>query len=206
MEIMKTVIKTILAIGALGLSAQAHAIMISPSTGTLGTDRFETSSNSNLSSLSAINTAFGTSFTSASLQYKFNTGNPGTEEGTLSGSYEADNVAGGVGDESGLDINYSGSGNIVVCATECFVIVKDGNNTPAQYLFILSTAAIGIWNGTDELEFSGFWPSNGAISNVALWGGSGSPPPPDQLVPAPAPLALLGLGLLGLGIRRRNRR
>jgi hypothetical protein len=80
-------------------------------------------------------------------------------------------------------------------------LVKDGKlGDPAWFLFDLT--ALG-WNGTETLEFTGFWDgAKGAISHVTLYGrrqpGNGVP---DGGVTA----ALLGLGVLGLGFLARRK-
>ena len=82
------------------------------------------------------------------------------------------------------------------CATEtCILVVKDGKQSPAVYVFDITG-----WNGTDTINLTGFWPNQGAISNVSIWGGGGS-----TTVPEPGTLALLGLGLFGMGVMRRRR-
>jgi hypothetical protein len=47
------------------------------------------------------------------------------------------------------------------------------------------------WDGMETLNLSGFWPQQGAISYVALYGDA-------KKVPEPTTMLLLGFGLLGL--------
>lgn len=75
----------------------------------------------------------------------------------------------------------------------CFLIVKDGEHEPAQYLFDISS-----WDGEMDIDLTDFWPYKGAISHVAIWGREGK-------VPEPSIIALFGLGLLGLGFVSRRK-
>ncbi len=73
----------------------------------------------------------------------------------------------------------------------CFALIKDGNATPAWYLFDISD-----WDGTEDLHFENFWTGQGAISHVSIL----------APIPVPAAVWLFGSGLLGLvGIARRKR-
>lgn len=140
-----------------------------------------------------VNTQFGLTGASAlvnptDLLYKQNVG--GSEEGSFAASYTATFN----GDASGGTIVYSG-GPSIACPS-CYLAIKDGNQLPSYYFYNLSA-----WNGTETIELRGFWPNQGAISHVSIWGkGSGGQ------IPEPVTLGLLGVGLLALGaVRRRGK-
>ena len=107
----------------------------------------------------------------------------GSETGSFAGSYT-------------ITTNFSDTGSIVydgggsLSCPQCYLMVKDGNATPQAYLFDL-----GNWDGEETITLENFWPGNGAISNISLWGTPGQ-------VPEPGPLALLAVGLMGVGLRR----
>jgi hypothetical protein len=121
--------------------------------------------------------------------YKQNVG--GSEVGDLAGSYTTQFFNSPTDPEDAL-ITYDG-GDIV--GPPAFLLVKDGNHSPAWYLFNLTTLG---WNGTDDLEINDFWPAGGAISHVSLYGVA-------TTVPEPATFSLLAVGLLGAGVMRRRR-
>lgn len=182
----------------LGFAAvQAHALIILTPAGATDT----TNDNSNLTTLQLINAAFGTSYSDLTLSYKANVG--GSDEGTFAGNYTT-LFSNSASDPADALITWDG-GSFINCPT-CLLIVKDGNQEPAQYLFDL-----GSWDGQESIELSGFWPDQGAISNIAIWSGSTSSSTSGQTstggqIPEPGVLALLGAGLLGQAYLLRQRR
>jgi hypothetical protein len=54
------------------------------------------------------------------------------------------------------------------------------------------------WDGMEILELTGFWPNQGAISHVSLYGNR-------QSVPEPATMLLLGTGIFGLALFGRKK-
>lgn len=185
---MKTLTKLSLAtMLALGMAFSAQALSITPTSGVLNTTRWEGTQNSQ----SQINTAIAPIIGAATERYKQNAG--GSEEGSLAGSY-ATSFSPNAGDASGATITYSGGTSV---GPNAYLLVKDGNHSPAWYLFNLT--ALG-WNGTAQLDLSGFWTAQGAISHVTLYGGGGTTTVPD----AGGTLALLGLAIGTLGLARRK--
>jgi hypothetical protein len=174
-----------LAVAALSVlfAANANAILLTPANADWTTDD---NSNLNAAGVAAI-----TGLTGLTLFYKQNVG--GDEEGSLLSSYTSS-----IGDEGGF-IDYV-DGVSVFCGT-CVLVVKDGNHTPAQYLFDLSDVGENPihWDGLERITLAGFWTGAGAISNVAIWGTTTS-------VPEPGTLGLLGASLLAFGLRGLRRR
>jgi len=116
-------------------------------------------------------------------------GNAGEEEGSYAVSYATTFNA----DLSGAPIQFILNTSVIACP-ECYLLIKDGNQSPGTYIF-----NIGSWDGTASINLSGFWPSNGAISHIAIWGQQVSS------VPAPGTVLLLGIGLCVIGALRRKR-
>lgn len=182
-------------IGLVALSAPAQALTITPATvgiipANLGSSNCEPA---------CVYAAFGlVNDGSLTLLYKRDVpgrNDPiGVESGTFAGSY--DTVFANTSlDPQDATISYTG-GAAISCGV-CYLVIKDGNQNPSYYFFNLTAAG---WNGTDPIILEDFWPNNGAISHVAIWGAS------ETSVPEPGSLGLLGLGLAGMGIGMRRRR
>lgn len=115
--------------------------------------------------------------------------NPPQEEGSLAGSYQT-TFSNSSSDPADALIHYVGG---TAVGPNAYLLVKDGNSSPAWYLFNLSSLG---WNGTDDVVLQGFWPNEGAISHVSLYQSSRSVPEGG------ATLALLGLSLGVVGLLR----
>lgn len=166
-----------------GLSFSAHAIVIIPTSGVLGTTRWEGPETGQTQIDAAISGILG----SSTELYKQNVG--GAEEGLLTASYITTFSS---NDQNAL-IKYV-SGNII--GATAYLLLKDGNNNPGWYLFNLT--ALG-WDGKADIAANGFWPNQGSISHVSLYGTRGSSVPDGGTT-----LALLGMAIGSIGLLRRK--
>ncbi len=85
-----------------------------------------------------------------------------------------------------------------------YLVVKDGNNVPYWYIFDLRSLDLDgngtfeySWDGKDAIQLEAFWPDNGAISHIDIYGVA----VPDSGLTA----AMLGLGVLGVGYMARRK-
>jgi PEP-CTERM motif len=183
-KVMKRhVLELLLLFGILVLAMPANAaLIITPST--------DTPLTGNDPSQAVIDGIIDPLLGSSTELYKQDAGVIG-DSGTLAGSYET----GFNGDLSGGTIEYVG-GDIV--GPIAYLLVKDGNQEPAWYFYNMTADPIN-WNGMETIVLSSFWPENGSISHVTLYGNSTS-------VPEAGTLLLFGSGLIGLVGYRRVRR
>lgn len=113
------------------------------------------------------------------------------DEGPFAGSYKTE-FFNDPDDPEDATITYVGG----PVADAQYLLVKDGDNDPSWYIFCLDDFG---WNGTDTIELTGFWPDQGAISHVALYGAS------DTAVPEPTSIIAWLVCTSGLGLVVRGR-
>ena len=181
---MKKLLSLITLCGLLVFGVNANALSITPASSIL------TGNENNVPDiLIAIQSTIG----SAEELYKMDAG-ASSASGVLAGSYATSFN----GDLSGGTISLiPGATSIVDPSQPLFFLVKDGKHEPAWYLFDLSLSGLN-WNGLEPLQLSGFWPGQGSISHVALYGTSAP-------VPEPSTMLLLGSGIMGLAFFGRKR-
>ena len=186
---MKAKLTSLLGIaGLLGMAATANAVIsITPANSAV----WNPHPNGNPTSAEVeafILTAFGIECDEPLEEaYKQNAG--GAEEKAFAASYATTLN----GDLSGGSVTWNGPGTIT--GDHIFFFVKDGNPEPF-YVYNLTG-----WNGTEQLDFSGFYPGNGAISHVSIYTCVDLTPTPREVVPeGGASVALLGLALAGIGL------
>ena len=117
-----------------------------------------------------------------------------TEERPFADSYtttfnvvDSDDGVSNAGGEIAYDF-----GNPSISCPDCFLLVKDGDQTPAWFVFDL-----GDWSGTTSIFMEDFWLGKGGISNVVIYGNISN-------VPEPGMVSLLAIGLIGMVVTRRR--
>tara|TARA_R110002073_G_scaffold44428_1_gene123094 strand:+ start:275 stop:868 length:594 start_codon:yes stop_codon:yes gene_type:complete len=181
-----------LVLGLIGI--QAHAtIVITPSVSIPGTGLGPSNCEAG-----CVYDAFGLT-NDGSLVLRYKSDEDGDSTGTDSGSFASNyntTFSNPVGDPGNALIEYV-SGASITCP-DCYLAIKDGNQDPSYYFYNLSA-----WDGIMDLDLQDFWPQQGAISHVSIWGRDGGGDPSD--IPEPVSLLLLSAGLMSLAfIRRRS--
>ena len=154
-------VRTVVLLLAPVLSAHG-ALMLGPGDATATSDE-----NKNYSTWAKIETGYGIDIANdLELLYKAEVGDATdpttTEKGPLSGSYETSFFNTPL-DPSDALIKWVTGTLPAICngagSESCYLVVKDGNQKPSQYLFDISD-----WNGMTDIQLTGFWPAQGAIS------------------------------------------
>jgi hypothetical protein len=97
-----------------------------------------------------------------------------------------------------------------ISCPSCYLAIKDGNQVPSYYFYNLGIAqgANPVWDGISQIIMTGFWPNQGAISHVSIWGAPTGTPGGGTggQIPEPASLLLLagGIGAAAFTARRRR--
>lgn len=190
----RTLVSAVAVSGMLGVASQAHALTIMPSSPSL----VYTTNATPAIDADGVESALASVFINPGQlgeAYKQNEG--GGESGTAMSYYTTTFLP--TFDPSGAEIKWDGS-YFIECG-DCYLVVKDGNHTPALYIFDISS-----WNGQDTLDLSGFWMDQGTISYVAIYnnasmdGGGTIAAIPEADTYA---MLLAGLGLVGFAARRK---
>jgi len=172
----------------LALSAmQAQALLITPGMEALS---------GNETSQAQIDAAIASFIGSASLLYKQDVGLPESLL-PLAGSYDTTFFNEPL-DPGAADIVYMGG---AIVGPDAYLLVKDGKQSPSWYLFWLSDGVGSLnWDGMETLELRDFWPAQGAISHVSIYGETSA-------VSEPGTMLLLGTGLACLaGMERAHKK
>lgn len=170
-------------VGALVVSAaiSSAALMINPMT-----PAFATGNQTGQPQIDAVLAGFNLNLSEV---YKQDVKGP--ESGSLASSY-ATSFFNTPNDPSDATITWTGP-NIV--SPNAYMLVKDGNNSPAWYFFDLTNLG---WDGMETLQLSGFWVGRGAISHISLYTGDSNKVPDNGTT-----FVALGIALLGLGSVRK---
>ena len=178
---------------------RAAALLITPASGTLNVSRWTGPQNSQ----SQIDTAIAPIINGATELYKQNVGE--AIDTGAGAAYYSTTFANSPTDPEDAYITWVGP-TTWINPVNSFLLLKDGKQTPAWYLFSLQ--ALG-WTGNQNLDLQDFWIGNGAISHVTIYGGgtvNGDPLPPFiSDVPEPASIAMwLTMAVGGAFVARRK--
>jgi len=188
------------------------SFVVTPTSGVLNTTRWESNVNGNLNA-SAVGSIVGVTLVSRYKSDVSGSSGNGSDSGTFAASYNTlfSNAA---NDPQDFDITWN-SPNPFINDSRVFLLVKDGNQSPNQYIFDISRQSTlfplgGIntpgWDGKATIQARGFWPAQGSISHIEIFG-SGIARPADGPTPIPEPtsLAIFATGLVCLVSRRFGR-
>lgn len=186
----------------LGVSNSLSALTITPTTKVQwqGKDPGNPDENS-------IGTIVGSSLTFEKL-YKHDYGEGEDADALFWDSYETTYTTDGDSGPEDATVTYV-PGKSFISGWHTYLVVKDGQGKtvdPWWYVFdllnveyIKDDGTIGIiaWDGKEDIILEGFWPDQGALSHVDIYG---------VAVPEPATLFFLGLSFVGIAVAHRRYR
>lgn len=118
----------------------------------------------------------------------------GIDSGLFANSYDTTYANSFFNPQGGL-ISFTGAAGTSIVCPACYLAIKDGNQDPSYYFYDLSS-----WNGTESILLANFWPDEGSITHIAIWGRNAA-----NDVPEPNSLLLGALALAaGWALRRRR--
>ncbi len=185
-----------LVMGAGSVQASILELELTTTSGVLGVDRFETNqvSNMNVGQLTTL-VGYDNSYGVLQALYKRNVGQD--DEGTYKNSYDT-TFSNTPSNPRDFFVEYLGGA--FMNYSKLYLVVKDGNQTPAQYVFDLSPGMALAWDTIGTISGTGFWGNpQGAISHIEFYGAGAIPEPGTMTIWAVGCLAVLGSRL-----RRRS--
>ena len=170
----------------LGTQALAGTFTLKPSS-IVNAANCTSGTNTNAAVISTVESCSGQ--TGLSLLYKSEVGNA-VDSGTYKDSYTTTYFNTSTDPEDALITFDKGPLGAMDCMKtySCWLSVKDGKSSIALYVFSLAG-----WDGVMDLSLMDFWPKQGAISNIQIWGGAAI-----AQTPIPAAVWLFGSGFIGL--------
>lgn len=190
-KIMNKLMITIFYAVSLLFAANASALTLMPGGEFTSGAEFPAYNNPDAADVSTLLTDILMTDTIVDLLYKDNVG--GAEEGLSNFQAAYDTTYSNTPtDPADALIEYI-SGDVMTDAS--WLLVKGGVQEPSWYLFETEG-----WNGIDDIVLTGFWPNQGAISHVSIFGTDTS-----TSVPEPATLLLLSFGLLGFAFANKRK-
>jgi hypothetical protein len=194
-----TCVAVLVAAALFSVDANASILGITPSTGVLNVTRWEGTDPQNpmADDIETITSFIGELEELYKADVNPEGGNPAIESGPFADSYTT-TYSNPADDPSDALIEWDGGP--FISAPE-FLLVKGGAGLdPTWYIFDLGLDALA-WDGQMDIQLSGFWPQQGAISHIAIYAEAG-----QFVVAEPATVAVWsGLALLGLTCYRRKR-
>jgi len=119
----------------------------------------------------------------------------GSDTGAFAANYTT-TYSNSAGDPSDALIHWVGGA--FINTNPLYLLVKDGDQSPAWYLFKITVGGAGNWDGKADIDLQDFWPQQGAISHIAFYQGTANVPDGGSMS------LLLGMGLVGIAAVRRK--